>query len=260
MKTMPLGGGLTNQCWYIQLKNGLEYVWRPVSTTAFLVGISREKEAQVLSFLQGTELAPAPVWRSKHGLLVEWIAGKRVEQISLTELTRTMVSIHRLPAHLERANLPTLNFERLVTRYWNTIQNGQIKARIEPIYQLLRRPPDTFLTQDCLCHLDLGAHNMIQTPQQFKVIDWEYSALADPRIELALICINLTHTEAKCVVSQYCQSLGYPKEALWWQSVLAWFPHVRLMVLLWYMIANQQDLKAPHNPVIFELITQLESR
>lgn len=257
IKAIPLGGGLTNQCWYLLAQDSQEYVWRPVSAMGQMMGISRNDEARVLSFLQVTQLAPAPIWWSNHGLLVEWIVGNTLQSVSLASLNDAITAIHRLPVSRLLTPLPVFDFQQCVNRYWHAITDAQWKASLEPIALYFSQPPAVFPVQDCLCHLDLGAHNMIETTQNTKIIDWEYSALADPRIELALVSLTLTQSEAKRLIEQYCCHMGHRDIELWWQSVLAWQPYVRWMTLLWYVIANQHSEEGQHVAAIDDLFAQL---
>ncbi|MDF4532597.1 thiamine kinase, partial [Vibrio parahaemolyticus] len=71
-----------------------------------------------------------------------------------------------------------------------------------------------------------------------RVIDWEYAALADPRIDLAL-SIDVAGESVLDAVFRYCQRRELSDTDAWVSGVQAWRPRTTMMAMLWYLLAYQ---------------------
>ncbi|MGL5654405.1 MAG: phosphotransferase, partial [Vibrio sp.] len=89
-----------------------------------------------------------------------------------------------------------------------------------------------------LCHFDLAGYNMVGSAQGPRVIDWEYAALADPRIDLAL-SIDVADHPVQEAVFRYCQLRQLSAIDDWVEGVLAWQPRTTMLAMLWYLLAYQ---------------------
>jgi thiamine kinase len=106
------------------------------------------------------------------------------------------------------------------------------------IYNRWRTAPNLADVGLSLCHFDLAGYNMVKTEQGDKVIDWEYAALADPRLDLTL-SIDVMDEKPLEAVYRYCQLRGVEGVDDWVEGVLAWKPRATMMAMLWYLLAYQ---------------------
>ncbi|AUI85747.1 thiamine kinase [Vibrio azureus] len=231
-----LTGGLTNRCWRVKDSINKEYVWRPLSQACQLFAISRDYEFQVLTALESTDLAPKPVMLNAHGLLVEWVSGTPLNDAKLdTErMIAIMASIHDLS--LDTKDIGRFSFTARVEHYWHQLGGEYADTEFELLYRQWCCEPLLDSVPEALCHFDLGGYNLISHPSGIKVIDWEYAAVADPRIDLAL-SLPLANISFEDGVRHYCQTRRVDNIALWLEGVIAWYPRTLLMAMLWYLLA-----------------------
>ncbi|WP_413285943.1 phosphotransferase [Vibrio sp. MA40-2] len=232
-----LAGGLTNRCWKITSHTNVPYVWRSVSNQLFYFSVSRQKEYQVLQALKECRFAPDPIYLSEQGLLVEWIEG-RVSEKTLTEsqLIQALCSIHDVTLHDK--SLPLFSFTAKVDGYWHKLNPEFKTANRQKVYNQYRTLPSIPTVEPVLCHFDLASYNIVITKQGLRIIDWEYAAVGDPRMDLAMT-IELSDHNIATSVANYCQRRRIDKIDHWIDSVNQWIPRNRMMAMLWYLIGYQ---------------------
>lgn len=233
-----LSGGLSNRCWKIS-QDERHYVWRPVSKSTLSFGISRANEFHLLNALNNYSFSPNPVLLNESGLLVKWIEGEPVQdQISQDELLHILASVHKVK--INDKPIQKLLFSEKVDHYWMQIKPEFKTESLERLYKKHREPLYLAETDRTLCHFDLGAYNLIRTDQGLGVIDWEYSAIGDPRMDLAMT-IEVSDLNPEVAVAMYCQFRGIGFDAMeeWQEGVKGWLPKIRLLGLLWYLLGHQ---------------------
>lgn len=234
-----LAGGLTNRCWKIDMPGSPSTVWRPSTDVTQAFSISRHQEFHILSALkeQAAQISPEPLYINEQGLLVQWIEGDRIVVNDIEVMTRLLSQIHQFPI----TKLPIVPFvyTARIDHYWFQLQSMSAElSAIEPLYKTWRTLPNISEVPHSLCHFDLGCHNLIKTAQGIKVIDWEYASLADPRMDLAMT-IDMSDANLLTAVGQYCQHRNITELDFWIEGVKAWLPRVRMLAMLWYLIAFQ---------------------
>lgn len=232
-----LTGGLTNRCWKLVSAQGEAYVWRPTTPITQAFSITRHQEYQVLSAIELLNIGPKPVLLNDKGLLVEWLEGETLSDgLELDSLLRTAISVHQV--NTARIPLTPFCFTARVDHYWFQLDE---QYRIEPyksIYQELRSSPNIKGVENALCHFDLGGYNLVRNQQGIQIIDWEYAALADPRLDLTLT-IAVAQQPLLQSVYRYCQLRGIEDVDTWVEGVQAWLPKSQMMAMLWYLLAHQ---------------------
>lgn len=232
-----LAGGLTNRCWKISSYDGLSYVWRPTSHISYRFGISRARENKLLESLKAHYFAPEPIYLCDEGLLVEWLDGE-VGGFPLgdTEIIGTLCKIHSVDIHNKA--VPLFSYTAKVDGYWHQLDSKLKTPELTELYRQLRELPTISSVEPTLCHLDLGQYNMVKTNQGIKVIDWEYSGVADPRMDLAMTIelagLNMPHS-----VANYCKLRQIEDIDCWLLGVNQWHPRNQFMALLWYLLGYQ---------------------
>ncbi len=237
-KAQTVTGGLTNRCWRIEDIQGNSYVWRPFSAICQAFSISRYSEYQVLNAIQPMQLAPAPVLVNEKGLLVEWVEGETCTHrcVDTDSLLKTMIKIHEFDA----VSIPAqpFSFTARVDHYWMQLSSELRTPEVEALYQQLRVAPTIPDVEPALCHFDLGCYNLVKGHFGLKVIDWEYAALADPRLDLVL-SIQIAELPLFDTVLRYCQLRDIDDVDAWIEGARHWQPRAMMMAILWYLVAYQ---------------------
>jgi thiamine kinase len=237
IRAQTLTGGLTNRCWKLVLADGTAYVWRPITPITKAFFISRHEEYQVLSAIERLDIGPSPIVVNEQGLLVEWIAGETLyEGLEQDDLLKTLISVHLV--NTARLPLQPFSYTARVDHYWLQLDAVHKTETCTKIYQEWRVAPSIPSVGLSLCHFDLGGYNLVKNHDGIKIIDWEYAALADPRLDLTLTIAvaRLPVTEA---VNKYCQLRGIHDPQSWLDGVEAWLPRSQMMAMLWYLLAHQ---------------------
>ena len=232
-----LTGGLTNRCWRIIAQDGRSYVWRPISPVSHAYGISRVREYRLLESLAESHFTPMPAFLNDHGLLVEWIDGDIVDSpIHEFELVGMLARIHSVD--VRNKPIPLFSYTAKVDGYWYQLDAGLKDEEYETLYNEWRELPVISPVEPALCHLDLGAYNLITTEDGLKVIDWEYAGVGDPRMDLAMT-IEIENLDMPRAVADYCTLRNIDDVDIWFQGVNAWKPHNQMMAMLWYLLGYQ---------------------
>lgn len=67
---------------------------------------------------------------------------------------------------------------------------NQLRSKIMGLKSLLSDPGEA-----CLCHIDSVYDNFLIGEKQVYLIDWEYAAMADPRVDIAMFCIYASYSK-----------------------------------------------------------------
>lgn len=237
IRAQTLTGGLTNRCWKLVSADEKAYVWRPITPITNAFFISRHEEYQVLSTIERLGIGPSPILVNQHGLLVEWVAGDTLyEGLDLYHLLKTLTSVHLV--NTKRLPLQPFSFTARVDHYWLQLDDAHKDETYTTIYQEWRSAPNISSVGLSLCHFDFGGYNLVKSRDGIKIIDWEYAALADPRLDLALT-ISIAGASVTEAVHQYCQLRDIHDVQTWVDGVEQWLPRCRMMAMLWYLLAHQ---------------------
>ncbi|WP_217512630.1 phosphotransferase [Vibrio metschnikovii] len=232
-----LVGGLTNRCWRIERSADEHYVWRPVTTITKAFAISRFQEYQILKAIEQTQLGPKAITINDQGLLVEWVAGQALmEGLASDSLIPLLAKIHQ--TSVTRLPVAPFNYTARVDHYWLQLPDELKSAEYEALYHQWRSAPSCSSIPASLCHFDFAGYNIIQTNTGYRVIDWEYATLADPRLDLALMIEASELSLLECVF-RYCHYRQIDQVDEWIAGVKMWQPRCQLMAMLWYLLAFQ---------------------
>ncbi|MGF1682325.1 phosphotransferase [Photobacterium minamisatsumaniensis] len=232
----PLDGGLSNRCWYIELKHrhtgcNHQLVWRPTSSATSAFALSRQHEYQLLTGIPA-QLAPQPFALLNDGLLVEWVRGETAtDALPSKNLIQLQVAIHQLPVPAWR-----LDVREKAAHYWSQIPSDVKDDTLQAIYRYFQTQSPKQWFSDTCCHHDLGWYNVIIQPGgSAKVIDWEYAAAGDPALDLALT-ITSNQLDPNMAIGHYCQAIGSNEVKRWQQAVAAWLPWCDFLAMLWFYV------------------------
>ncbi|MFA0441370.1 hypothetical protein BCU70_15270 [Vibrio sp. 10N.286.49.C2] len=204
---LQLSGGLTNRTWKIATQTRGWVVWRGHTEISAAFDICRDNEKAVLNLVSPYIKTNQVLGYSEHGVLLAWVEGSPVsEALSAQDVIALLVRVHACHYHTEA--IRRFDYTQKVDHYWQQIKECEEKSRYSTLYQKLRLPPSLMSHPSALCHFDFGHHNLVNTStlsgggiicddNAIAVIDWEYAAIADPRLDLVLTLdmLGMNHEE-----------------------------------------------------------------
>ncbi|WP_305829293.1 phosphotransferase [Photobacterium leiognathi] len=258
----PLSGGLTNRCWKLSLyhpstQSSADYVWRPLTQSAYMFGVNRQHEYQLLQAIAESGIAPKPYSllppsssMNEQVLIVEWLEGKQAaDDVSDTQLCQLQAQIHALPLPEHR-----LEVKQRLSFYWQHIPEQFKSIQLVAIHHYFQAQSLPYYFSDTCCHFDLGRYNIIvpvehqsiaQSEQpRLTVIDWEHAAAGDPSLDLAMTIIA-NDLDLERAVTDYCRARLQHDDTFvvnpehWLEAVNAWQPWCEYLALLWYLVGYQ---------------------
>jgi thiamine kinase-like enzyme len=211
LKTSPLGGGITNLNFRVDV-GGDSFVLRIAGADTELLGINREYEYAANLVAGKLGIAPEVVYfiRPEGYLVTRFIAGRPLPPEEICEpesIARVMDAVRKIHAMPE---IPG-NFSvfRTIEDYSGTAHRYNVAfpqkfdwlmARVHEAEQALMSHPDT----PCPCHNDLLNANFL-TNGQLYILDWEYAGMGDAFFDLANFSDhhNLSDTQDRWLLECY---------------------------------------------------------
>jgi len=196
IKTSPLGGGITNRNYRVDV-GGEAFVLRIVGANTNLLGIVRENEYAANLAAGELDIAPQVIYfiRPEGYLVTRFIQGRPLpaEQIRQSETLRQVVEVikkvHSMPP------IPgTFSAFRVVDDYSEVARNhnvefpdnfGWLIERMREAEAALRTDPFT----PSPCHNDLLNENFL-FDGKVRILDWEYAGMGDIFFDLANLSVN----------------------------------------------------------------------
>ncbi|WBA09927.1 phosphotransferase [Salinivibrio kushneri] len=256
--TEPLAAGLTNRCWRITDSHGGKSVWRPNSQAVRAFDIDRSREATAQSLAANYGLAPQPIALLAEGLLVPWVPGQPLDQCNddyTAILIDLLVRIHQLPVEVENASVEAQcqHYERQLSAA-NMRHLEDIKAWV-----IAQRPAERG-DIPVVCHMDLGAYNVVMTPSRDAVVlDWEYARTADAHLDIALFC-RANGLQPDKVIEAYCAKQQIKTIEAVRKRVLAWLPFADYLALCWYEVGAKLYRLPAYKEAANQLFEQLAAQ
>lgn len=176
--------------------------------------IDRKKEIYNISIAQKIGVSPRLLYTNKHDLLLEYIEGLSTtnqkildNQRMLDKVTLQMRALHSS----SEAFIGVFSFFDRAVMYRNEFLEtgcGIPKELLEcedALFDLLHVADESNNDQSCPCHGDIVLQNFIIGDQRAYIVDWEYSTMANPYLDLASFCIqnDLTETREKHFLDSY---------------------------------------------------------
>ena len=184
--------GLTNQN-YIVEKEGDIYFVRKSNAQNELLGCSLEREWVAATIASAVGLAPKiRYYLPQQQLMISDFLHASEEQIDLrlTAFQEKFCERLRLLHSLEGPFPEDFCPFACIDSYLKNIREAKaelpaafaeiILPKVEALRATLSEPP-----KKVPCHLDLHSRNLVNTVENLYIIDWEYSAMADPLFDLA---------------------------------------------------------------------------
>jgi len=235
----PIKTGMTNRSFVFRVGDGLEYVYRsPGVGTEELIDRRSEKQAYDLAASLGI-MDDVVYFDTKNGTKISrYYEGSQVlDPENPVEVKRAMELLRDIHA----VGVPEngLHFdvaERL--DYYTRLLELADKPALEELAPFLEQARKLLSIRDhlnaaeTLCHIDYIFANILTLPGgELKVIDWEYSGLADPLVDVAMFSIYTYYNR-----EQIDQTLSYylGREPLAAERLRVYL-YVALAGLLWHI-------------------------
>ncbi|MGF1775951.1 phosphotransferase [Vibrio nomapromontoriensis] len=246
---LQLSGGLTNRTWKIATKTHGWTVWRGHTKISAAFDICRVNERNVLQAVQTLLPTSQVLGDNAHGVLLSWLEGRPIScaELSAEKVISLLAHIHTFSGDSidgDSIGIRRFDYTEKVDHYWHQLNPSIYKSRYQELYVKLRIPPALHCNHSALCHFDFAHHNLIRSHQSIAVIDWEYSAIADPRLDLVLT-LDMLDMDYPQGLNCYLQAYGLsdPNAVIdreqWLSDMNAWSAHAQMMALLWYVLAAQ---------------------
>jgi len=191
LKTSPLGGGITNLNFRVDV-GGESFVLRIAGADTELLGINREYEYAANLEAGRLGIAPEVVYfiRPEGYLVTRFITGRPLPPEEMREpenIRRVMEAVRKIHAMPEIPGtfsaFRTIEDYSAIARRCNVAfpqDFDWLMARVHEAEQALMSHPDA----PCPCHNDLLNANFL-TNGQFYILDWEYAGMGDAFFDLA---------------------------------------------------------------------------
>lgn len=143
-------------------------------------GVDRQREATLLSHIQGCSWAPT-VQRNKpdQGWMLMTDYGDGQPTATGEQWQVILSQWHQITA------IPSIDYQRLIASYAADLPDTlAAKQLVQNMTQTLAALPDQ---HHCLVHHDLHPGNLVGSDSQWRVIDWEYAGRGCPWLDLAAV-------------------------------------------------------------------------
>lgn len=190
----PVKKGLTNDSFTFSIRNDGKYVIRiPNADTSALV--NREEEAAVYSAIQGLHISDEILYLDPaSGIKITKFVNHAhsLDVYNQDELSLTLDKLKELH-HSGLEVLHTFNLRKTIDKYESLRGNPSLFQNYEftraNMLELLACI-DTTKREYCLCHIDANCDNFLITDdKEVRLIDFEYAAMQDPNLDIAMICL-----------------------------------------------------------------------
>ena len=155
------------------------------------------------------------IYESNDVRAFSWFNNNHYDRVNgtsyLEELINFLVQLHQLDKKLTK-NFAILDIKNHIKNYYQLAITSSPKKHqeIQEIYCEAKNNYREY-KPSCLCHNDLGFGNILWNEQQeIRIIDWEYSCITDPVLELASIInhLRLNAVQENFLLSKYQKKMN----------------------------------------------------
>jgi thiamine kinase len=195
-----LTGGLTNKSYLLQSGERL-LVLRINHPNSVDLDIDRHSELTIHRMAAAAKLSPAIIYSAPDSRywIRDFINGEALSDIQITaahldQMARLLNQLHRIPLTLN-APIASLDISRKVNHYLQQATPSKEVRELKQILSVLIHstlPRTDKETTSCLCHMDPLPANWIEAPDgKLWLLDWEYSAWANPALDYAALWLHI---------------------------------------------------------------------
>ena len=200
-----LTGGLTNKSYLLQ--SGERFlVLRINHPNSVDLDIDRHSELTIHHMAAAAKLSPAIIYSDPDSRywVRDYINGNPLSDLQISpahldQMARLLNQLHRLTlafkTPITRTPITRLDISRKVNRYLQqTTPNEEVHQLRQNLSALMysHSTQTEEKTASCLCHMDPLPANWIEAPNgKLWLLDWEYSAWANPALDYAALWLHI---------------------------------------------------------------------
>lgn len=190
---MPVKSGMTNYSITFECDRK-KYIFRiPGEGTGEL--INRQNEADVYDTIKNIDFSDSIIYfdAATGYKLTQYIDGARVCNSGCqTDVKKCMQKLRTFHQMKLVVNHEFDIFERI--QFYENLRQGKKSvyvdyAKTKENVFVLQKYINKTAKEKVLCHIDSVADNFLFTKEKVYMIDWEYAAMQDPHIDIAMFCI-----------------------------------------------------------------------
>lgn len=191
----PLGGGITNRNYRVQVGNETVVVRIP-ALTAGLLGIDRRVEHDASRLAEACGVGPEVIafLEPEMILVTRFIPGEPVSAAAV-RLPETLRRVAESLRRIHHAGLVPATFSPFRVGEAYAITATERGVQLPPAHEravqvavaVERALP---VVPPVLCHNDLLNANFIDDGQLIRIVDWEYAGMGDPLFDLGNFAVN----------------------------------------------------------------------
>lgn len=227
--------GLTACSRLIELHDGQKWVWRQQSEKATRYGVDYAQEFALLSALADLPFTPKPYVAMGDFSLLHWQEGEvpsAWHDALLRRLAEQLATLHTLDLRAREMppTLVRLNLAERCQSLWERLPlTVQTHLPFQPPFEAVQP------FASAVCHHDLHLGNLVEQGERLFLIDWEYAALSDPALDLALFlhANTLSAAQQALFFTTYFAKSGFERAACC-AKIAEYFPLVTQLSQLWY--------------------------
>lgn len=226
--------GLTACSQLVTLSNGERYVLRQQNERATNYGINYQQEAKLLKLIKPLNIAPEPIYFDEESSLLYWIEGDIPKTFSfqlLEHLAKHLARLHTFDYQAVSSStfIAKLDLAERCQYLWDKLPLANRKKlpfsnNFQPIIPFAQS----------ICHHDIHLGNLIEQGDQLFLIDWEYAAISDPALDIALFfqANTLLLEERSYFLKHYFDHTGFDKNT-YLAKVKEYQPEIEKLNYLW---------------------------
>lgn len=236
-----IDAGMTNHLYFF-MRNEKKYLIRiPGEGTEYLV--NRQQEVEVYKMLEGRGITEKILYiNPENGVkITEFLEDAHVCSIEDWDEVRSCMQhlrqLHEMKLHVEHE----FNVYQKIEEYEKCCgaeirgleDYGNTRRSIMNLQKITGRKTQEY----CLCHIDPITDNFLIEGKRIYLIDWEYAAMCDPHIDIAMFCIysELNKEKTDRVIDEYFDNCCTEPER---KKIYAYMAASAFLWVLWAEIKN----------------------
>lgn len=228
--------GLTACSQIVTFTDGSRLIWRTQTARATQLGINYRQEAALLNAVEPLNFAPRVRDQQDDESLLTWLKGQTPSHYSaplLRQLAQQLAALHTFQWQQPGQNAHFFAPLDLAARCRFLWQGLPANKQAQFAAQLPTTAISPFAR--AICHHDLHLANFIQQGETLYLIDWEYAAVSDPALELALFFAGnpLSPEQQHDFLTNYLTASGFA-ELPFKQKMAEYAPQIALLNALWF--------------------------
>lgn len=234
----PIKNGTTNMS-FLFLCKGEKYIYKhPNSKSNEYIKFTAEASVTEAIFNAGFDTTCIYVDKNKGWKILRYVSNsKQLDYENINDVKKSIDKLKQLH-NLEISVCSNFDINEMLQKYDAAVVRQErggfedyslLRDRFKELYELSKLDN----VKKCICHGDFCDSNIIVDDQgEIFLIDWEYSGMADPSIDLAtfIVCSNYSGQKIDEIIELYG---GIDKKHI--------YAYISIMAYVWFMWAMYQE-------------------